>query len=85
MQALIDHVSKPAAAAVAAASRAAIPAWVDALVLACLEKDPDKRPGDADDILRRIDEHDTNATWTTLRAREWWQANVPVETDEGAS
>lgn len=27
--------------------------WIDARVLACLAKNPDERPHDADDVLRR--------------------------------
>ncbi len=55
-----------------------VPAWVDALVLACLAKDPDGRPADADDVVRRIDAHGGDAAWTNAQAVQWWQAHVPA-------
>ena len=88
MQALIDHVStapQPPSRRMATD----VPDWVDALVLACLAKDPDARPQDADEVLRRIDAHGTDVTWTNAQAREWWQTHVPaapagaVSTEDG--
>ena len=79
MQALIDHVStapQPPSRRMATD----VPDWVDALVLACLAKDPDVRPQDADEVLRRIDAHGTDETWTNVQARDWWQTHVPAAT-----
>jgi eukaryotic-like serine/threonine-protein kinase len=79
MQALIDHVStapQPPSRRMATD----VPDWVDALVLACLAKDPDERPRDADDVLRRIDAHAADLTWTNAQAAEWWQTHLPAAT-----
>ncbi len=79
MQALIDHASTPASAP-SARSPGPVPAWLDGLVLACLEKDPERRPPDADAIVRCFDEHDTTDAWTQADARQWWQQHVPPAT-----
>ncbi len=88
MQALLDHVSTPAQAPSLRAP-GEVPAWLDALVLSCLEKDPARRPADADAIVRRFDEHDTGVRWTQVDAQQWWQQHVPADTqpasDEGSA
>ncbi len=80
MQSLIDHVSTPPSAPSLQAP-APVPAWLDSLVLACLAKDPDARPRDADELLRRIDEHATTEVWTNVQALEWWQSHLPGSSD----
>jgi serine/threonine-protein kinase len=77
MQSLIDHVSTPPPAPSLQAP-VSVPQWLDALVLSCLQKDPDTRPRDADEIVRRIDEHATSDEWTNAQARDWWQVHVPA-------
>ena len=79
MQSLIDHVSTVPQAPSRRTTRE-IPAWVDALVLACLEKDPDKRPPDVADIARRIARQETGPQWTSAQARAWWQEHLPALT-----
>ena len=54
-----------------------IPADVDALVLACLAKDPALRPQTARDLLRRLDALAFDRQWTDARAIDWWQAHLP--------
>ena len=53
MQALIDHVSTAPSPPSARAS-APIPRALDALVLACLEKDPAHRPQSADELAEAL-------------------------------
>jgi eukaryotic-like serine/threonine-protein kinase len=55
-----------------------IPRSVDALVLACLEKDPARRPPDALTLLQRLDECDGARDWSNAKAAAWWQANLPA-------
>jgi hypothetical protein len=77
MQSLIDHVNAPPPAP---SQRAPVPLpeWLDALVLSCLQKNPDLRPRDADEVVRRIDAHATAEHWTNEEARQWWQDHVPA-------
>jgi eukaryotic-like serine/threonine-protein kinase len=53
-----------------------VPGDVDALVLACLEKDPGLRPQNAADVLRMIDECRTGRTWGSEAARGWWEEHL---------
>ena len=53
-----------------------IPPEVDALVLACLHKDPNRRPADADELYRRLCACLTPA-WEQDDARGWWEMHLP--------
>ena len=55
----------------------AVPPSVDEVILACLAKQPDDRPGDATELARRLAECDVGEPWTSERAARWWQTNVP--------
>ena len=54
-----------------------VPPEMDALVLACLEKDPARRPQSADDLAARLREI-PGASWTDADARAWWGTHLPV-------
>jgi serine/threonine-protein kinase len=54
-----------------------IPPEIDALVLACLEKNPDNRPQDATELLVRVSGCPTCGTWSDDAARNWWEAHLP--------
>jgi eukaryotic-like serine/threonine-protein kinase len=54
-----------------------VPRAVDALVLACLDKDPSRRPQNAEALLRLIDEVRGAGRWTNEQARGWWQHHLP--------
>jgi len=76
LQTLIDHVStapKPPSAR----SSTPIPRSVDALVLACLEKDPERRPPDALAVSQRLAECDGAREWSNAQAALWWQTHLP--------
>ena len=77
MQALIDHVST-APAPPSARAPAPIPRALDALVLACLEKDPARRPPDSLAVLQRLAECDGARDWSNAQAALWWQAHLPA-------
>jgi serine/threonine-protein kinase len=53
-----------------------IPRAVDAFVMACLQKDPRRRPADAETLLRMLDECDTGA-WDQKAAEAWWAGHLP--------
>jgi serine/threonine protein kinase len=54
-----------------------IPPDLDALVLACLTKDRDRRPASPRDLLQRLETVALREAWTDARAREWWEMHVP--------
>jgi tRNA A-37 threonylcarbamoyl transferase component Bud32 len=53
-----------------------IPREVDALVLACLEKDPAKRPQDAEQLLRMVRQCRSSEAWDNDSARRWWEMHL---------
>jgi serine/threonine-protein kinase len=75
VQALIDHVSTAPLPPSARASTP-IPRSLDALVLACLEKDPARRPPDALTVAQRLSECDGAREWSNAQAALWWQAHL---------
>ena len=76
MQALVDHVH---ATPIPPSQRSElrIPSELDAIVLACLEKDPDKRPQDAVQLRRMLHECQSCSSWSSARANEWWRVHLP--------
>jgi tRNA A-37 threonylcarbamoyl transferase component Bud32 len=76
MQALIDHVNTVPTPP-SARARAPIPGAVDALVLACLEKDPDQRPPDAQALAEAVAACAGAGNWSNRQAAAWWRAHLP--------
>jgi serine/threonine-protein kinase len=54
-----------------------IPPELDALVLACLQKDPRQRPQNAEELFALACECKTCETWGQDAARAWWEAHLP--------
>jgi tRNA A-37 threonylcarbamoyl transferase component Bud32 len=54
-----------------------IPRELDELVLACLEKDPNKRPQNAEELFRMAQDCRTCESWSQSAARAWWQTHLP--------
>ncbi len=54
-----------------------IPIELDRLVMACLEKDPDKRPQNARDLLKLAHDCTVCGPWTSDTAQTWWEQNLP--------
>lgn len=54
-----------------------VPEALDAIVMACLEKDPSRRPEGADVLAEEIICASNSATWTPERARQWWERHLP--------
>jgi hypothetical protein len=55
-----------------------IPSALDGIILACLEKDPDRRPPNADDLAARLAACPLENPWTAARARSWWDVHHPA-------
>ena len=58
-----------------------VPAALEQLVMACLEKDPARRPATAEAVSDRLDAVLLPAEWTAERAEEWWAMHRPSSRD----
>jgi serine/threonine-protein kinase len=54
-----------------------VPRELDELVLACLEKDPNRRPRDAGELFALACRCQSPAAWDTARAQAWWEQHLP--------
>jgi serine/threonine-protein kinase len=71
-----DHVHSPPAPPSERAPRA-LPPELDALILACLEKDPARRPASARELSARLQAIPLEQPWTRERAEQWWAQHAP--------
>ena len=76
MQVLVDHVHTEPVAPSARLGRP-LPRELDALVLACLRKQPKDRPADASEILALLRNVPGSGSWSNDHARAWWQVRLP--------
>ncbi|MFC1572199.1 serine/threonine-protein kinase [Candidatus Eisenbacteria bacterium] len=60
-----------------ARSELSIPPALDDVLLACLQKDPDRRPQDADTLSAALGTSVQEKPWTAEQSREWWDVHVP--------
>jgi serine/threonine-protein kinase len=77
MNLLMQHLQAPPAPP----SRRApgfVPPAIDDLVLACLEKDPARRPCDAAAVFERARECWTPDRWDDRAAKQWWDRHLPA-------
>jgi len=54
-----------------------IPKALDDLVMACLEKDPNKRPQNAVELFELACGCTACDAWSNEKARQWWETNLP--------
>jgi serine/threonine-protein kinase len=76
MQLVMHHAQTPPSPP-SSRTELPIPPELDALVLACLEKNPADRPQTARELARRLDAIPIRNRWTEERAKDWWQSHQP--------
>ena len=54
-----------------------VPPDLDALVMACLAKEPSHRPRNAEEVLFLLDGARRTRRWNNESARDWWQRHLP--------
>ena len=59
-------------------SETAIPSELERIIMACLEKDPHKRPQSATELMASLKAVSLEAAWTPERAEHWWQVHRPT-------
>jgi len=77
MQLLIQH-AQAMPEPPSARTELPIPKELDAIVLACLAKDPSDRPQTARELARRLEAVAVSGEWTQELARAWWDTHHPV-------
>jgi serine/threonine-protein kinase len=76
MKMLVQHVQTPPAPP-SQRTEIRIPRELDEVVLACLEKDPNKRPQDAEELFRIACGCKGCDGWNSDEARIWWETHLP--------
>ncbi|HKU44457.1 MAG TPA: serine/threonine-protein kinase [Polyangiales bacterium] len=59
-------------------SKLPIPVELETLILACLEKEPARRPASAAELAARLQTVPFATPWTRERAERWWTENAPL-------
>jgi eukaryotic-like serine/threonine-protein kinase len=76
MKMLMQHVHAPPVPP-SQRTELRIPREIDELVLACLQKDPNLRPQNAEELFRMACGCRSCSTWDQAQARRWWEAHLP--------
>ncbi len=58
-----------------------IPAPLEDLIMECLEKEPARRPANAEAVSARLDAVPLESAWTVERAERWWAMHRPLPAD----
>ena len=74
MSMLLQHVQEPPVPP-SERSPQHIPADLEAIVMACLDKDPNRRPT-AEELLQMTGNPRTTSVWNSNAARRWWQSRL---------
>jgi serine/threonine-protein kinase len=82
-QMLLHHVHTPPMPP-SAVSELPIPGELEDILMACLEKDPAKRPASASVLDSALGRVPSPRPWTEERARAWWQTHAPEIVAQGA-
>jgi len=79
---LVHHHATSPPSAPSTRTELPIPEALDRLVLACLEKDRERRPQSARELSRRLAEAVDPSEWTGEHARNWWSRHLPGRADD---
>jgi DNA-binding NtrC family response regulator len=82
---IMIHHARTAPKPPSQASGLPVPERLEQIVLACLEKAPEKRPASALELWRLLGEVPLEATWTAERAESWWREHLPSLAGPGAA
>jgi hypothetical protein len=55
-----------------------VPEDLEAVIMACLEKDPDRRPGSAQELSDQLEGCGDWGAWTNDQAEHWWKMKLGV-------
>jgi len=55
-----------------------IPPALEKVILACLAKEPERRPPDGPELARRLEACALPQQWTERQAQEWWRDHMPA-------
>jgi serine/threonine-protein kinase len=53
-----------------------VPPELERIIMWCLEKDPARRPSNADELIAALNQVELDPEWDQLRAREWWESHM---------
>ncbi|MEZ5294017.1 MAG: serine/threonine-protein kinase [Vicinamibacterales bacterium] len=74
---VLDHHLHTAPVPPSRRSELEIPEALDRVVMACLEKDPARRPPSAEALADMLQGIQPLPPWTSDRARHWWEQHLP--------
>jgi serine/threonine-protein kinase len=78
LEVLAHHLNTPPAAP-SRRTELPIPESLDLIVLACLEKEPERRPSSADSLAELLRGVQLQHPWSPERARQWWDTHLRSE------
>ncbi|EDL61877.1 serine/threonine protein kinase [Gimesia maris] len=60
-----------------------VSADLEQIVMQCLEKDPEKRPQTAHDVILELSKCQSDGKWSIFDASQWWDERMPGQTTQG--
>jgi serine/threonine-protein kinase len=60
-----------------------VPSQLERLIMSCLEKEPQRRPSTAGEIIRDLSQYRLTGSWTSEHAEKWWRLHMPEKAKAG--